>query len=211
MPQPLSRVRKLTKGRRGGPFTILERPLLAHYVMGVISAWAHTEIALGRILTNTLHADSSAAARMYLSLSGGAQRREVLRAAAEHSLSSENLALFTVMMKAIKPIRERRNDFAHGIWSVSDELPAALLWNSADTNLENHERGLKQSGPITEDTLVYREPDLQSCITEAQEAVTLVHGVGVLIFPRYDYAHAETWSLLSTLPLLVKHGGLPKA
>lgn len=211
MAQPLSRVKKLTKGRRGGPFAILGRPNLAPYVVGVISAWSHTEVALGRILANSLHAESSVGLQMYLSLIGGSQRRAVLRAAAESALTGQHLALFTVMMKAIKPIGERRNDFAHGLWGIADELPDALLWDGADTNLEDYERGLKQSGIQSDETLVYREADFKRCITEAQEAVTLVHNTGTLIFPGYHYAHDGARKILSTLPLLAKHGGLPKA
>ena len=188
---------------------MLERPELAHYIVAVISAWSHTEIALGRILANCLHAEPSTGIHMYLALSGGAQRRDVLRDVAERNLTPEHMALFTVMMKATKSIRERRNDFAHGLWGVTDELPDALLWNGADSSLKNYERGIKQSGSQKDDTLVYRKKDFETCLTDAQEAVTLVHGIGVLIFPGHNHAHAETRTLLSSLPLLLKHGGLP--
>ena len=210
MPQPLSRVKNLTKGRRGGPFAILDRPSLAPYVVGVISAWSHTEVAPRSHPRPHPPCRSSVGLQMYLSLIGGAQRRAVLRAAAEGGLDTEHLALFNVMMKAIKPIGERRNDFAHGLWGISDELPDALLWDSADTNLEDYERGLRQSGCQSDETLVYREADFQRCITEAQETVTLVHNIGTLIFPGYHYAHDGARKILSTLPLLSKHGGLPK-
>jgi len=202
-------VKKITKGRRGGPFIILERPALAPYVIGVITAWSHTEVALGRILAHILHTESSVGLQMYLSLVGGAQRRAVLRGAAERGLTGKDLSLFNVVMKAIKPIGERRNDFAHGLWGIAEELPDALLWDSADTDLEDYEKGLKQSGLQSDDTLVYRENDLIRCKTDAQEAVMLVHNFGTLLYPGYHYAHDGARRTLSTLPLLVKHGGLP--
>lgn len=209
MPQPLSKVRKLTKGRSGGPFIVLNRPELAPYILGVISAWSHTELALARILANCLHAESSAAVHMYLSLSGATQRRDVLRAVAERSLPANEALLFTLMMKAIKPVRERRNDFAHGLWSISDELPDALLWEHANNNIEDYERGLKQSGAQQDKIIVYRKSDFEIAIDEAQQAVTLAHGIGVLIHPGHSHAHDETRTLLSTLPLVLRHGGLP--
>ena len=210
MPQPLSRVKKLKKGRQGGPFVLIQRPELALYVMGVISAWSHVEIALGRILANCLLAESSAGLAMYMSLSGGAAKRAALEAATSQSLNPDKLALFTLIMKAIKPVRERRNDFAHGIWGISEEMPDALLWDSATDNLEAYDLSAKKHLSRPEATLVYRKADLERDLEDAQDAVACAHGMGVLIHPGHAHAHEQTLIQLLARPLVVRCGGLPK-
>lgn len=72
---------------------------------------------------------------MYLRLNNAEARRSVLDAAASTTLSTDDYTLFALTMKAIKPIRDRRNDFAHGFWGITAELPDALLWVSADDHI----------------------------------------------------------------------------
>ena len=209
MPQPLTRVKKLTKGRRSSPFLLMGKPEFALRIMGVIEAWSHTEIAMGRILANCLRAESSAGIAMYLSLSGGPARRAALQAAAERKLPKKKLALFNLVMKAIKPVRDRRNDFVHGVWWHSDEMPDALLWTSGDINLEKYEKSLKKHRSDDEDIMVYKIADLDRALGDAEDAVACVHGIGVLIHRGHAHAHEQTLKQLLARPLIVRCGGLP--
>jgi hypothetical protein len=204
MPQPLSRVRP-GAGRMGGPQHITMRPELAVLVMGVISAWTYTEISLGRILATCLHADSSAGLAMYLSLSGGEAKRTTLEAAAHANLTPEHLELFTLVMKAIKPVRERRNDFAHGMWTISDDLPDALLWDAPKAELLEFEKSLKETpreGIMG--TLVYTRRDLQRDLADGAAATAAVHQLSRLINPKMAFLHAETLPQLLASPLLAR-------
>jgi hypothetical protein len=196
MPQPLSRVRP-SAPRRGGPGVMLERATLSAYVMGVISCWSHTEVSLGRILAACLHA-------MYLSLSGAEARRSVLSAAAQTSLSEDHAALFALVMKALKPIRERRNDFAHGIWSIADVLPDALLWEAGDDQLEDFERQQKVGSGIGTEIMVYTSVDLDRDLHDAMAASALAHQFSVIINPKFEHAHADTLTRLLASPLLAR-------
>jgi hypothetical protein len=101
MPQHLSRVKNITT-REGGPGIILQRPELALLVTAVITSWSHAEANLGRFLAVCLRADSSAGVAMYLSLSGAEARRAALEAAATKSLDPEEIALFALIMKAVR-------------------------------------------------------------------------------------------------------------
>jgi hypothetical protein len=47
-------------------------------------------------------------------------------------LRGDDLAMFTLTMGAIKPVRKRRNDFVHGLWGVADEIANGLLLAAAD-------------------------------------------------------------------------------
>jgi hypothetical protein len=134
MPQPLNRVKKL-QSMGWGPGAFAEHPALAAYVLQCIARWTQTEISLGRLLAVTigLEPDSAfAAVQMYLRLTNAESRRSVLTAAAEAMLSKDDYALFERTMKAIAPVRARRNDFAHGMWGYSSELKDALLWVGGD-------------------------------------------------------------------------------
>jgi hypothetical protein len=64
---------------------------------------------------------------MYLSLTSGAARRSALNAAAQAVLTGVDLHLFNEITKASRATEKERNDFAHGLWGYSDDLPDSLL------------------------------------------------------------------------------------
>jgi hypothetical protein len=208
MPQPLSRVKKITT-RSGGPAMILQRPELAALVAAVLTSWSHTEAAFGRFLAICLHTDSSAGVAMYLSLSGAEARRSALSAAAHKTLPPDKIELFELVTKAIRPVRDRRNDFAHGLWSYSDELPDALLWESADDEIENFEKIQKRSGSTGTKIMVYTKADLLRDLKDAQQAPACAHQLGILVNPAHAALHDETLKRLLASPLLKKLGANP--
>jgi hypothetical protein len=134
MPQPLSRV-KSVRSITWGAYALSQRPDLAAIVLSCIAQWAQAEIKLGSLLGALMRSDKAIAVSMYLRLTNAEARRSVLDAAAATSLNDDDYTLFATAMKAIKPIRDRRNDFAHGLWGITNEIPDALLWVSADDHL----------------------------------------------------------------------------
>ncbi|MGA2412666.1 MAG: hypothetical protein ABSG46_20075, partial [Candidatus Binataceae bacterium] len=135
MPQPLLRV-KDAHALTWGAGVLEDRPTLASIILNCIATWSQTEITLGSLLAGILHAENGfAAVQMYLRLTSADARRSILDAAAHSMLNADSYKLFTLTMKAIKPVRERRNDFAHGIWGIAAEIPDALLWIAPDDKL----------------------------------------------------------------------------
>jgi hypothetical protein len=134
MPQPLSKVRT-SKFSRWGTIVMRSRPQLALLVVEIVAAWAETEAQLVQLLSTLLKSEKAVGMSMYLNVSGAEARRAMLDGAAEKSLSAEDHALYSKTMKAIRPVRNRRNEFAHGIWGNCDELPEALLWAKAEARL----------------------------------------------------------------------------
>ena len=60
-------------------------------------------------------------------LTSGDARRSTLNAAAQTVLSGLDLDLFNQITKASRAAENERNDFAHGPWGYSDDLPDSLL------------------------------------------------------------------------------------
>jgi hypothetical protein len=107
--------------------------------MESIACWAHVDVGLGGLLANLLKLDAGIGIAMFFGLSGGETRRSALEAAARKALNSDDFALFARVSRAINSARDRRNNFAHGLWGVSDELPDALLWINPDDHLCTHQ------------------------------------------------------------------------
>jgi hypothetical protein len=126
-PQRLSKV-KPNAGLALGPGTFSMRPQLAALVAAVIAFSAEIELQRGRLLAALLGSPNhETALAMYLSLTSGAARRSALRAAAQTALTGVDLHLFEEITKASRATQKERNDFAHGLWGYSDDLPDSLL------------------------------------------------------------------------------------
>ena len=150
----------------------------------------------------------------------------MLDAAARSMLKNEDYDLFTLTMKAIKAVRDRRNDFAHGVWGWSDELKDALLWVSADDQIAldtalagarpKHSRtpaGRTIAGmawdAIEEHRnyiMVYRKPDLDSDFQQASEASFAIALLRLMLHPYEKEPDARRRELLA-LPLLRRASG----
>lgn len=126
MPQPLSRVRRNAR-LIVTPAALSHRPELAALAMQVIAQWADIDGDFAGILSLMLKTDVAVGTAMYLALVGGGTRRAALAAAAGKALAPADLELFYGVERAIKPSRDRRNEFAHHAWAYADELPDALL------------------------------------------------------------------------------------
>lgn len=194
MPQPISRFPKIKGSIWGGAVTMKERPLLATQVAIVISTWAETELRLANLLSAMLRSEKPIGMSMYLNLTGADARRALLDGAARKALSEDDYKLFLKMMKAIRPVRERRNEFAHGVWGFTFDMPNALLWVRPDHHIardiamhEARESGdyetLKRlATSLNPEIMVYRQADLvadvdrgrfaNNCVWQFSDAVT---------------------------------------
>lgn len=104
-------------------------------------------------------------------------------------------------------MRKCRNDFAHGLWTISDELPDALLWDPAETRALIWECNVKQQAvPIFAETMVYSRSDLIREARDAQQAAGAVHSLSVLFDPRYQNQYQKRLKALLASPLVVRLG-----
>lgn len=139
MPQLLSRSRRVSNST-WGPIAMLMRPDEAATIARVIASWTQTEIRLARILSFLLKTERPVGLAMFMSVTGGEAQRAMLDAAAKTALDGQDYSLFAMTMKAIRPIRTRRNEYAHGVWGYAEELPNSLLWTSAQDHLKHELR-----------------------------------------------------------------------
>lgn len=126
-PQPLSNVRRNAIGFFGTKY-LMEKPAHAALIMALIAFAAETENYWAWVISDMYPAsERRAATAMYQAVMGGEGRRSALTAVGEAKLTGERLAMFKAAEKLWKPIRNRRNDFAHHLWGVTKELPDDLL------------------------------------------------------------------------------------
>jgi hypothetical protein len=126
MPQPLSKVRRKAEIVLGAS-ALIARPDFASQVMRVIAAWSLIDSTLASLLINLLKADTSAGAAIYGALNGSEAKRAVLLAAVDTNHPEWQRLLLRAVLKAVKPSRDQRNDFAHNVYASSPQLPDAVL------------------------------------------------------------------------------------
>lgn len=185
--QPLSRVKR-NASTRFDPDVLLSHPKLAVFPVTTISRWARTDATFAELLSAMLKSpDLVIGMAMYQALIGGASRQTALLAAAEVALSTEDYWLLKAVIKANKPSRDQRNDFAHYLWGVSDDVPDALLlvdptvfvrhlttrslYSKNMLAMISRFGNARPSGELDHSKVqVYRERDLEQAAHDAAEA-----------------------------------------
>lgn len=154
--------------------------------MHVIANWAHIDGDLSVILTTMLGADVHIGAAMYQALSSAEAKRAALLAAAKEALPDWKYIILQAALKATKPSRDQRNDFAHHVWGTAPELPDAILLMHPNVVLQVNvscRQIQNQSGNrvITPQNLnyskimVYKEADFAKAVRESNK-VYLIYG-----------------------------------
>lgn len=124
MPQPYDVSGKLIKT---GPRVILERPQLAVHIACIAATWALAEVELGRLLAIVLGVHAEIGITIHQSLASSGPKRAVLLSAGKALLSRDH---FTKLEQLDADMRKRmaeRDRIIHGIWSITDTQPDALL------------------------------------------------------------------------------------
>lgn len=162
---------------------LVEHPGQSALVMSVIASWAHIDTIVSATLADLMKADFEVLTDMYQSLSGGAAKKSAFLAAARSALPEWQFILVQAVLKATKPSREQRNDFAHHVWGTCKEVPDALLLvhpaSSAASDL--FFRSIREGEPPVQKPghhngydlkriFVYKDADLLSAAKDAAEA-----------------------------------------
>ena len=186
MPQPMSRV--FPRGRENySPTAALEYPHLVSYVHTVLQAWATADAHLTGQAAHFLKADFKTVIAMMDALKSADAKRAAQKAAARAGLNDDEFLLYEAILKATKPSRDRRNEFAHHLWGVSADVPNALLLAppekiiSTQANAARFDAFTKTKNTQHLDTtfshgeaMVYRETDLRQSAEEAEQAVYVI-------------------------------------
>jgi hypothetical protein len=190
MPQPLSRVKRDAEIEIG-PGGLLAHPNFAVMVTQVISAWSYIDGTFAALVAQLLKADIAAGAAMYQALNGSEAKRAVLLAAVDANHPEWQQLLLRAVLKAIKPSRDQRNDFAHNIWASSKQLPDAVLLIAPEAHIARHVK-LRQVDDIfmsgrevpekdkkpdydRSKIQVYREADFKKAVSGASHASLFVN------------------------------------
>ena len=163
-----------------GPAYIKEAPDFAKAAAGVIAFWAHNDGNLAAILSFMLKTDIRTAVAMYQAIISADGKRAALLAAADNAREEWEATLLRAVLKANGPSRNQRNEFAHGIWGYSAEIPDAILLMDArvvmDKNvshrqaeeMENGQRIISPKGFDASKIMVYRKVDFDKALIDAE-------------------------------------------
>ena len=182
MPQPLSRVHS-SPSISVSAASLSNSPFCSH-VSYVIASWAHIDGDLGSLLAQMLKADIETGTAMYLALTGGEARRSALLAAADAALPEWKRLLLLATLKATKPSRDQRNDFAHHAWGTAKELPGSLLLmhprvvverniSYRQASIENGQRIIAPKDFDADRIMVYRKKDFENAREKASRSQLL--------------------------------------
>jgi hypothetical protein len=79
------------------------------------------------LLASILHIDQKPAAAIFLSIYNSRIQQQVLRAAAEAVLITDDFEIFSAFMNVVATIEKERNDVVHGVFGGSPFV-AGLMW-----------------------------------------------------------------------------------
>ncbi|NVP54439.1 hypothetical protein [Mycoplana rhizolycopersici] len=151
-----------------GPEMLERRPAAAQIVARSIAAWTYLEIATAEILALLLKADTDAAAAVYLSLQNARARQDVLKAAANSTLSNDDLLLLNALLAIKSGLEKSRNALAHGVFGICVKIPDGIVWCETTDFIkfgrENAVNGLTESARQTfhKRMYVYQLADLET-------------------------------------------------
>lgn len=189
---------------------------MAAVIACTISTWAITEQQLASLLAHFLRSDVRAGVSMFLKVSSPEARRSMLDGAAKASLSDKNYELFSLVSRAIQPVRKRRNEYAHGLWGVSADLPHHLLWTPQEdaimrfaemqeAELNVDPRRFADLAKTHKSILVYSKQDLVDDGNRAQQANHCLVNLK-LVLTRQGGPDGEALRKLLASPLVQKLG-----
>jgi hypothetical protein len=108
-----------------------DHPYLMALIGRHISIWAWIDAEYANLTAEFLTADHRVVCELLNGIISSDARRGAILGAARAALDAARLDLFDAIWTASAASRRRRNDFAHGLWGSSDDLPDSLIWADA--------------------------------------------------------------------------------
>lgn len=114
------------------PDLLRTEPVLAALVGEVIAWFAQVDAFYEAMISVTMPREAAGAKVLLARIKDGGQRRSVIRDLLAEGVRSRDRPLLRDLDKAIKPVRDIRNSFAHGLWGIS--------WGTGDfVGLKRHD------------------------------------------------------------------------
>lgn len=111
-----------------GPEQVRQRPDLAIRIAIVANSWATLEAAAASCLGVIMRAEAQGTIAILSKISTATARAQAIREIAKATLPEPQLKQLNAMMKKFESLAKQRNDVVHGMWGVSGQHPAALVW-----------------------------------------------------------------------------------
>ncbi len=218
MPQLLKNVRPPINGFQWG--TVLQtRPQLAALPMQVIGAWSVIDQMINGMVADLLKLDIVVVTKMLYAIDNISLRRNLVRTAAEHALSSEDNLLFIATLKTTNASEKRRHAFAHHVWATpsgSDHPNSLLLidpkafnqkisqWKGevAFKNIVDSKHSLTALTNWHEDIYMFTEHDFLEDIENSNRAYRVISWVVGLAPGWPDESRNKMRDVLSKEPLI---------
>lgn len=177
--QPLKRKYRNVKVTFGAAF-LEDRPEAAAAIGRCVALWTEVEAQQARLLAKLLKANTEPALAMFLALRSGRAQSEVLNAVAGAVLDSDDLELFSAVMRVCSAAEKERNHLAHGRYGGAYAIANGVAWIDP-VHLVEHAAMIDARG-ITKDsedwvrdrTFVYEPEDIETIAQDIAEAGTLL-------------------------------------
>jgi hypothetical protein len=168
---------------------LADKPEMALLVSKIFAQWAMIEFQLSLLLMRVLGADAWPALAMHETLTAQHLQIRALHAAADATLSLDDLDMFKAAVGATESAQTPRNHLAHWLWGVCKEKPDVLILSEPKSmkrraslvhqgiemgvELTPQEKGMT----VSEAPLIYSMDDLTRALrdlTEAHDAIQIV-------------------------------------
>jgi hypothetical protein len=151
-------------------------------------------------------ADPTVALAVFDKLTSDGLQRVARQAAADVSLSEDDLELFNAVSNVVDSIYKQRNKIAHWLWGYCAELPpdSLLLANPATLKKFDRERraGKFKEMPDFSHVLVYSLTELEQLLTDVRETVVSVNYLENYLNPSSPMSRDQTLYTLLTSRLV---------
>jgi hypothetical protein len=180
MPQPYRPKAPLTIT----PAAPLLRPTLAARMAYIASLSASLDVELGTLLALLLGTSAEIGISMYTALTSTATRKAILDVAIEITLTDNAQKEFEKVYKIIKGAQGQRNTVLHGVWTLANDRPDALIFvdpvDSVQTFAKNWAEQLsgKQAGLLSGAPFKHEPQYLAYIESDFMEIETALHAAG---------------------------------
>jgi hypothetical protein len=159
-----------------------DRPDISRRIGECIGLWTQVEVQMALLLSTLMKADTGAAVAVFLSIRNARAQREAVSAAAENALTGDKLEAYSAIANVYKSLEGQRNDLAHGVFGISDEIPDAILWMEPKEHTGSFVKWLAKLATsnetpdleIEEGIFVYKLNDIETLISQIQELWTAI-------------------------------------
>jgi hypothetical protein len=146
---------------RGDPLSL--RPEIAQEVAIAIAAHCKAEAMLATALAKKLKVDEAVFFELYLGYPNH-QRKLMFTKVLKERLAPPAFGYLSELWARLFNHSQWRNDFAHGLWAITDDLPDAILLIQPETSLLHFDRLIKcPPGQFTDldiGAVIYTKPEI---------------------------------------------------